>query len=34
VALLDLGVWIEVPKNAKIGEKIQIDALDGSIIQE
>ncbi|RLF94167.1 hypothetical protein DRN45_03905 [Thermococci archaeon] len=34
MALLDLGAWIEAPKNIKTGDKIKIDALDGSIIRE
>jgi len=34
MTLLDLGAWIEAPKNIKTGDKIKIDALDGSIIQE
>lgn len=30
MGLLEVGAWIDVPPHTKIGEKIQIDALDGS----
>ncbi len=30
MGLLELGIWIDVPSHTQIGEKIQIDALDGS----